>query len=300
MNPLREHQTLRGHTRILARAYYLRPNNALHWYGVPLIWSPLGRIICHAGTKSARPSIPPSSEHQCGLTLIEPPRPYYLSSGRRSRNDGRKLLIPSTSRTLAARCGEPSKNLLASLDAPFTSAPSRQIPSPRNSWRTGHTGPWTESSPGWLTRSCPAYGRFQHLRVAVHLNPLGRRSLLLPSDAWNQEGLRDWIPSKSYRPISLLCLCVPFKSLKRLIYARVDPVIDPLLPRERERFRHGRSTVDQVTLLAQDIEDSFSAKQKAGAVFVDLTAAYDTVWHRGLTCKLLRLLSDRHMIHMIM
>jgi len=35
-------------------------------------------------------------------------------------------------------------------------------------------------------------------------------------------------------------------------------------------------------------------------VFVDLTAAYDIVWHRGLTCKLLRLLPDRHMVHMIM
>ena len=35
-------------------------------------------------------------------------------------------------------------------------------------------------------------------------------------------------------------------------------------------------------------------------MFVDLTAAYDTVWHCGLTCKLLRLLPDRHMVHMIM
>ena len=31
-------------------------------------------------------------------------------------------------------------------------------------------------------------------------------------------------------------------------------------------------------------------------MFIDLTAAYDTVWHRGLTCKLLRLLPDRYMI----
>ena len=37
-----------------------------------------------------------------------------------------------------------------------------------------------------------------------------------------------------------------------------------------------------------------------GAVLLDLTAAYDTVWRRGLTCKLLRLLPDRHMVHMIM
>jgi len=35
-------------------------------------------------------------------------------------------------------------------------------------------------------------------------------------------------------------------------------------------------------------------------VFVDLIAAYDTVWHRGLTCKLLQLLPDRQMVHMIM
>jgi len=71
-------------------------------------------------------------------------------------------------------------------------------------------------------------------------------------------------------------------------------------PQEQAVFRHGRSAVDQVTLLTQDIEDSFSNKKEAGAVFVDLAAAYDTVWHRGFTCKLLRLLPDRHMAHMIM
>ena len=38
----------------------------------------------------------------------------------------------------------------------------------------------------------------------------------------------------------------------------------------------------------------------AGVVFIDLTAACDTVWHCGLTCKLLRLLLDNHMVWMIM
>ena len=103
---------------------------------------------------------------------------------------------------------------------------------------------------------------------------------------------------KSYRPISLLC--VPYKILERLTYARVKPLIDPLLPKEQAGFRRGKSTVDQVVLLTQNIEDSFEAKKKAGAVFVNLTAAYDTVWHRGLTCKLLRLLPDNHMVRMIM
>ena len=80
---------------------------------------------------------------------------------------------------------------------------------------------------------------------------------------------------RSYRPISLLC--VPYKILERLIYARVEPIVDPWLPREQAGFRQGRSTVDQTTLLTQDIEDGFSAKEKAGAVFVNLTAAYDAV-----------------------
>ena len=103
---------------------------------------------------------------------------------------------------------------------------------------------------------------------------------------------------KSYQPISLPCL--PYKILERLIYALVEPLIDSLLPKEQVGFRRGKSTVDQVVLLTQNIEDSFGAKKKAGAVFVDLTAAYDTVWHRGLTCKLLRLLPDNHMVKIIM
>jgi len=52
---------------------------------------------------------------------------------------------------------------------------------------------------------------------------------------------------KSYRPISLLC--VPFKILERPIYACVETIIDPLLPHEQAGFRHGRSDIDQVTLL---------------------------------------------------
>ena len=84
----------------------------------------------------------------------------------------------------------------------------------------------------------------------------------------------------SYRPFSLLC--VPYKILERLIHSRIEPIVDPQLPLEQAGFRRGRSTVHQVTLLTQDIEDSFQYNKKAGVVFLDLTAAYDTVWHRGL------------------
>ena len=57
----------------------------------------------------------------------------------------------------------------------------------------------------------------------------------------------------------------------------MEPIIDPQLLKEQAGFRHGRSTVDHNVLLTKNIEDSFEAKKKAGAVFFDLTAAYDTV-----------------------
>ena len=47
--------------------------------------------------------------------------------------------------------------------------------------------------------------------------------------------------------------------------------------------------MDEVVLLTKIIEDFFEAKKKAGVVFVNLSAIYDTVWHRGLTCKLKKL-----------
>jgi len=212
--------------------------------------------------------------------------------------------------------------------------------------RNGHTGPGAMSLPGLSARSCPIYGRSQHLRVTVSLTILSQRTLL-PSGAWGQESLRVWIlssrslystpgrlsnlgftfsslPANSkfqrteeerwlLRSLSqkrhwrtqgatglYLCCVSPFKILERLNYARVETIIDSLFPQEQAGFRHGRSTVDQVILLTQEIEDSFSVKKKASAVFVNFIAAYDTVWHRGLTCKLLRLLHDKHMVRMIM
>jgi len=48
----------------------------------------------------------------------------------------------------------------------------------------------------------------------------------------------------------------------------------------------GRSTCDHVAALTTFIENGFQQNLKTGAVFFDLTAAYDTVWHIGLLYKL--------------
>ena len=58
--------------------------------------------------------------------------------------------------------------------------------------------------------------------------------------------------------------------------------------------------MDQTVLLTQNIENFFKAKKRAGAMFVNLTVAYDTVPTSSLTCKLLRLLSNNHMVQIIL
>ena len=107
-------------------------------------------------------------------------------------------------------------------------------------------------------------------------------------------------PVEDTESYHLILLCVPYKILERLIHTRFESIVDLLLSRKQAGFRRGCLTVDQTVLLTQNIEDSFEAKKKGGAVFVDLIAAYDTVWHRGLTCKFLRFLLDKHMVLMIM
>jgi len=81
---------------------------------------------------------------------------------------------------------------------------------------------------------------------------------------------------KSYRPISFLC--TTFKLTERLILNRINPIVEKFLPHEQAGFRSGRYTVDQVDCLTQNIEQAFGDKNVCGAIFLDLTAAYDTVW----------------------
>jgi len=120
---------------------------------------------------------------------------------------------------------------------------------------------------------------------------------------------KDLTKPASYRPISLLSVC--FKVLERLILQRIKPDLERVINVEQAGFRSGRSTCDQVLALTTFIENGFQENRKTGTVFIDLTAAYDTVWHAGLLLKLSTVmprwvveiievfLSDRHFrVHM--
>ena len=102
----------------------------------------------------------------------------------------------------------------------------------------------------------------------------------------------------SYRPISPLC--IPYKLYERLIYNRIRPIIESVLPEEQAGFRPNRCTLDQVALFNEDIEASLDKKLKTGVVLLDLSAAYDTVWLRGLTLELLKTIPSKEMVRAIM
>ena len=78
---------------------------------------------------------------------------------------------------------------------------------------------------------------------------------------------------KSYRPITLLG--VLYRILEKLKYTHVKLIIDILLPKSRLDFDAESQRRIKVILLLQTIDDFFEAK-KAGVVFVNRTAVYDT------------------------
>ena len=102
---------------------------------------------------------------------------------------------------------------------------------------------------------------------------------------------------KSYRPISLLC--ITYKLYERMIMSRLAPTIEEQLTSDQAGFRPGRSCCSQVLNLTQFIEDGFENKQITGAVFVDLTAAYDTVNHRGLLFKVAQMTQNSTIVRII-
>ena len=68
---------------------------------------------------------------------------------------------------------------------------------------------------------------------------------------------------------------------------------------QQAAVRAGRNTLHLVALLSTDIEESFANREKTALVLVELSAAYDTAWHRGLILKLFGIIPCKHMVRMI-
>ena len=95
---------------------------------------------------------------------------------------------------------------------------------------------------------------------------------------------------KSYRPISLLCHT--YKLFERRILNRLNPLIETMIIDQQAGFRPGKSTTGQLLNLTQHIEDGYERGVVTGTVFVDLSAAYDTISHKLLLNMIYRMTSD--------
>lgn len=92
----------------------------------------------------------------------------------------------------------------------------------------------------------------------------------------------------SYRPISLLPAFS--KLLEKLLLKRLKPLVEAKIPDFQFGFRNQHSTIEQVQRVITLIESAFEEKKYCAAVFLDVSQAFDRVWHEGLIHKLSRLL----------
>ena len=96
----------------------------------------------------------------------------------------------------------------------------------------------------------------------------------------------------SYRPISLLP--VPSKLFERILLDRILPIIEESVPDHQFGFRKAHSTIHQLHRVTDFIATGLENKQYTSGVFLDVTAAFDKVWHEGLLYKLKPILCNNY------
>ena len=88
----------------------------------------------------------------------------------------------------------------------------------------------------------------------------------------------------NYRPISLLAILS--KLLETVVCDKLKSFLDSRLHPHQFGFRPGRSTVDMLTQLSQRFVNALGSKHEVRAVALDISKAFDKVWHEGLLLKL--------------
>ena len=132
--------------------------------------------------------------------------------------------------------------------------------------------------------------------VAVPLDIIFRKCLSEGSfpSSWKLANVQPVHKKKSrqlktnYRPISLLPICG--KILEKIIFDELYTFLNSneLITKNQSGFRPGDSTINQLLSITTDIFETFEDFDETRALFLDISKAFDKVWHEGLIHKLKR------------
>ena len=93
---------------------------------------------------------------------------------------------------------------------------------------------------------------------------------------------------KNYRPLSLFPICG--KLFEKIIFNNLYVYLNSngLITSNQSGFQLGDSTTNQLLFLINEIHDAFENPKslEVSAVFLDISKAFDKVWHEGLLFKL--------------
>src|SRR6185437_4897519 len=80
--------------------------------------------------------------------------------------------------------------------------------------------------------------------------------------------------------------CAVARVMERILFNRIAPTIDAQLSPSQSGFRKGRSCYDNLLRITNAIQAARAKGFRLPAIFLDLSKAFDTVWHTGLLAKL--------------
>ena len=112
-----------------------------------------------------------------------------------------------------------------------------------------------------------------------------KRANVVPVHKKNEKNLKE-----NYRPISLLPIFS--KILEKLIYESLYSHLERenLLNPNQSGFRPGDSTINQLLSITHSVFEAFDCNPtlEVRSVYLDISKAFDRVWHEGLIYKLKR------------
>ena len=121
-----------------------------------------------------------------------------------------------------------------------------------------------------------------------------KKANVIPIHKKNEKNL-----SANYRPVSLLPICG--KIFEKVIFDNLYFYIfkNNLISDKQSGYRRGDSTVKQLLSITHEIYKAFDSKHAVRAIFLDISKAFDRVWHAGLIHKLQKNGIDGDMLNIL-